>query len=1483
MNVIEELQSWQNDSEFKALTYQQQLEARGLLLKDRLSDDPDYAALSPGAKKKVYEELLFQPPAMELEGESANWLSNELSKGNKWIYPAALLVNTQQSFMESPFPKLLNQVSTHLANGLNWLAANYLPPDPFTGQQTDPDYTNKRNRDLAKATLYSDYRLNQDALAGAANNILKVTGSIAGTLTDLAPMYMLGVGELGAPRGFAALGMKGVNHLIEKAPGTLLPKLLRLGGMTEPLVHSVAGGLLGVMRENAYDIFENGMKVPEFNLLAQNSAKYFGDYFLWDLVGFGVLGFAKNVKNFFGKGRKMKVAEAKVKEVIFDALSGSSLDPALYGSLDDDAKLVIRNMQTYGALNRHGIEKATPDEILTALANKTNHALEITDKGYQFLDIVTKKKSPVIKELRGAAQWLIDSLDEPLKIGKKEVGELAQAYGNLKITEKLKLKLKGKNATTYKMLADMAAPRGGIYSTDQLNNFVKGYMRVGGVEDDIIRSVKVSEADDVLKVMVKGEEIANVPKHALDGKTEMEIVDDLIEKVGEYLPEGSVGDAERFLSTYRRYVPSKPYYTPSWVENVVESNGGAIQKLPNGKLQVAFPNAEPMVIDNVEQLGDFIVREVTQDFKQYQRYLAYYEGIKLERGKDQLMLRKGRETIPTGTKDLNEFLVKYPEFAPKIPSELGPGVVLLDKGATKLVYKGRTLTASTVSEAMTELSKFKDMNKSLSGIKVGKKISADVYRRYYEVSLPENGFTQTYESYNEMKEFLEKGMLDFEHMNFEAANKGFKLDVQNGMYYLIGENKKPILCRSLDEVRSSLDQVKMPTWAPELTGVHTQWEREMKQVPGFNYKPKDFSIPLGEEKVQDYRWMMGNLFRTPDQAFITALKKKIAGSPEIMKWFRKVDGVQDLMAPLRNQLYSSLDDALRVDGGKLTRKEALVLSDLLEMPKEKWRGHIEGVNKGLKIGKIREGLLTTAENVRTYFGTTADEGLFKLFDIKSERFLTDYFPRLRKYASTADLRKYTDGDLHQFLHDAYQGRVPKELDFWAEHMRFSDVAQFVTERDARVVLRKYVESGVRKKFLGPIAKDYTQWLGKNGKNVDQALLQRFNIYFSDVLGMPPSTDIQMIRDMSSQFFEKIQLFGKPLAKDITSFMLGTGYLSTMGFRGWLAIRNMFQVWTTLAPRIGNHWVRQATTKVANDATGAIRRRMVEAGVITKDLAVGGGSALGTEDWLSGLAHKGLSFYQGSDDFTRCVAYTASENLFDDMLKRLDDGRVNQKQFMNETLHLLPEDLADAAALKLSQGDRIGAKHIFSNEMVKETMFNYKPGTRPNWGRGVLGRLFGQMGVYPTWYATNLMRVGGSRILPMGKKLAFAGRFLGNSLALYGAFTQFAKIKADNFLPWQPLTFTGGPWFNIAIDMLKSMGPGYVGREARAKVFGLKETSEDGEWGMKWDPGSSDLLRMITPGSLAFRSFMKAGEYYNQGDQWRFFLSLTSAPVVPDED
>jgi hypothetical protein len=496
-------------------------------------------------------------------------------------------------------------------------------------------------------------------------------------------------------------------------------------------------------------------------------------------------------------------------------------------------------------------------------------------------------------------------------------------------------------------------------------------------------------------------------------------------------------------------------------------------------------------------------------------------------------------------------------------------------------------------------------------------------------------------------------------------------------------------------------------------------------------------------------------------------------------------------------------------------------------------------------------------------------------------------PRVRK-AWVEGAGKLMEKDVGQLLSNAFEGRAPKELDAFFRHLRVSEVAGIAMEEDPLVLLEKYIRVGNRNTFLGPLWKEATDYIKANRKTIDPMELGRFELYRSQVMGVPQGYVEHLIKQAHQEIWTKLggKYVNPKLGSDLVEMASSFTFLSALGFRPFLGVRNDLQIWTTLASRIENEWVGKAVNMLAKasgreyveEALEALKRKGILASEV---LTYSAGGLLEQDSLMKKITSRGLRFMHDSDEWSRTVAYWSARLRFDNAVEKLQKGTLGagpQTAKLFDDLSgafMMDDDLRRDIHQLIGQRQFKAAADTFAAKITEETMFPYRMAQSSLAFRGTIGKIFGRFGHYPLWYVENIRR--GLMHGSMAQKLGFMTRFVGNSLAIYGMF-QAIGIQANDFLPWTPAFFGGGPMYNLGNKMLQAMDfrkGSYQGRQARGELFSMK-LDEDAP--IPWPKG--ELFGRWLP-TFVIGDILQGVKAWQEGDTYGGIMSIFGATMVPD--
>lgn len=183
--------------------------------------------------------------------------------------------------------------------------------------------------------------------------------------------------------------------------------------------------------------------------------------------------------------------------------------------------------------------------------------------------------------------------------------------------------------------------------------------------------------------------------------------------------------------------------------------------------------------------------------------------------------------------------------------------------------------------------------------------------------------------------------------------------------------------------------------------------------------------------------------------------------------------------------------------------------------------------------------------------------------------------------------------------------------------------------------------------------------------------------------------------------------------------------------------------------------------------------------------------------------QGLRPYRWADRVNnRATTYWMGRDAIEKHGESLLSGRMNWEEFLFRTglKGSSPLDQAKIKALLLeSETPQLTqAAREYGKTLVRDTQFIYNSANAPMAFRGTVGRLFGQFGTWPlgfTEFMVQNMKAGGD----MAYRHAFLKRFMIQKAALTGIGAA-AGIDTSSYNFSNPLTFQGGPWFQLMRDM-----------------------------------------------------------------------------------
>jgi hypothetical protein len=1051
------------------------------------------------------------------------------------------------------------------------------------------------------------------------------------------------------------------------------------------------------------------------------------------------------------------------------------------------------------------------------------------------------------------------------------------------------------------VLLDIAEGFTGKLDRDEVERFAKTYLAGRGVQPKNVRA-KMVDSDGFVTIERSGDGVTvRVPERIDTPSARERFTRTLFRGLSDAGDE--IGDAGRSFDTGRIAQRETPVWRPArgvdeekWVRDVVERElDGQVAKTQSG-YRVELAGKDPKEFESVGDLVDYVALE-TMDFSTLKVDLAQ-KGLQLQKGRDGIyrVTGKNRSVIAAG-ESLREVMDDMGYRPDQIDIRYGPQRVVVTEQGVGVEYEQGLVMGGrqAVSNFLQKFADYGDLSKLRREFSSA---DGDIFRKpsgQYKVTMPGLGVTKQFDDLSEARRFIENDWQRYDNLKRIAERKGFSFAYEKGIYKARNVDGE-YSAQSLEELqrimRTFPDIDAAPGLFDDLPGgkrIHRDTEEAAVAVKttedGAPMRPNTLTEQMenGEPQVtKENSFGLGSTLGSTVQQmtdFVERTFRKIPGHEELVKHYRD-------MELNRQVLKTDIDRGSRLAFSAFTRSDG----SLIEYEKRRGIHFLLDVwSDAQKRSDVIENFDLGGEEIR------AAEQLRELYDslgtkfgIDPQKIIYDYSPRVRAFAERNGLDVVNEADTADALNRKIYGNagLSRDVQFWAEHERVNDVVRFAQEEDSLKVFLKYNSQGHKKFYLNDSWRQIDQYMKRvnkkgSGKALPSAVNIRLNHYRDMVMGTFTTLGERSVEEIGMQFMRALGKTDKEsleAGRNLLRHMMSVQVLTNLAYRPWIAIRNLFQVFTTLAPRIGNTHVMKAIRDVA-ETTDEQYRYLKELGVIHDAPPIV--NELSTRGTLLGKAvQRGLNLFKNSDDLTRMVAYRSAVNRFDEGLSKFNRGVIKSQDDLLEytAMNTLEPDVVADIRRRLSSGqaDQIaGARDAFATRVVEDSMFLYDRAQSPLYTHSLVGRLFGQYGTYSAGYRANIYR--NLKNGTAGQKTAFMMRFLGNQAALWGSFTAMG-VNAQNFFPFAPALFSGGPMFDTALNVIRSFDTGYQGQQARYEVqrqFSPVNLSKLRRGELEFQvPASTPIYQQ----ARMLNTFI---EQMEKGNTWTAYLALTGAPIRPD--
>jgi hypothetical protein len=945
--------------------------------------------------------------------------------------------------------------------------------------------------------------------------------------------------------------------------------------------------------------------------------------------------------------------------------------------------------------------------------------------------------------------------------------------------------------------------------------------------------------------------------------------DEIVRKLADHV--AGEGKATRTIKTVETTV-SLPEDAQN-IKNLKTWFAGLIEEVPAIK-NWAARNAQGL--DPLETIRKFAVADMTT---QTLKVTMAKWGVRIVGGEGNLKAIKGGKVIATG-KTGQELLDNSGIVLEKIPSKYAPKVVALSPDAVTFEVGGIGVKGGP-KEIWKLLDNFEDISKENAAKKLVQGSEGSVSwmsQGVYRVQMPAYGVDHLVSSLEEARSFIGGEWKSWSNLSDRIESAGGVLRHENGKYvvYMAGGKRE---AANLQELGKVLKDIPEPSSLPELVGedAHLYYKEGAPLLDFSEFRPRYVDKP---PELQNPNFLSRiSMTIKPYRGWVTTHAQK-TGNIEVLKSVNDVDAGARLAFRDDGQYLELIDDMQKSLGGNRNRQMESAAGILYYM------GETNPENRASIVDKFHLGdkEMVVVERLRAMLGKGPNDtgGLFAKFGMDPNMFIFNYMSRVRAAVDEGSILHLNQPEVTERVLEKAFGKatVPKELTAWFENMRSSDLISFALDTNAFSVMRKYITRGHLKLYTGEAWRTLVTQLNRPGMDPD---LRWRTMRFLDMLQGGGFSDTEkMMQAWSSAFLKSIGRGKGEQAEaahqDVLRTLYTLSYTAHLGWRPYNAIRNLIQMYQTVGPLVGNDYLKKSIQFAASKEGPAFYQGLQRLGVI-KHAPPLINQLSSAEHILGKISGSSLAMFTTADDITRFVGYKAGFDKFNDGIKAFGTVDINNAkrfaEYVGTNLYgpemnsrILEMTMAGAA----DTNKLASARHLYANAVNERALFLPRREQSPILFHGVIGKMFGQYGTFAAQYVSFVTQTW-KYATPM-QKAAFAARWIGNSTAM-AAGVYALGMRARDWLPWSPAQFTGGPFFNLAIDLVHSIGQDYNARQARGELNRMLPIDLNklikGE-GLEFQPPVG------MPGYYQIRTLMKMQEYASKGDAWKSFLALMSAPI-----
>lgn len=1523
--IVSAWQSLNADPRFTALPYDEQQKIRAQWAQRNLPLDPQFMQLSSDGQTGLFQRMVTQPPAFT---QTSDFVKEtlQLAQGIQQGDPEALRLSSFQiagvraSQNAGPLYRLAVGVGETLFPDLEGMADINLSDD----DKKAATYLQQQFQQSDDKTFWQSALVGTAPFVGLAANIASGRVAAQAPLAAVRPTGYAGM--LFGRSGQAAAGTQAITGSL--STGLAAGRATRFGTwmMRSALPEAVESGLDAAMM-SANDLITGQLQQnTPFGLDAKSTfgqlALNFGANFVGDMVFFGVTNLLGSslragAKTFRRRGYAPKALAASTDEefavMASQFMQGKDLPQEVFASLPRETQQTfLRLKRVFAAANN--LDDASPNDIARMVGLRRGYDM-INDGGQIRLRPVTGNDyidgawSSETRALRG----LYEFESVPTATSAKVMDVVLNNEAGIERVSRFEFGDRLPDMDTQTLARAFVPDASGQINPQTVRVATRSMLQKVGLDPDALAKVNVKQipAEAYWKMSDAGRRRTKqllVPDVVRTADDMTKFTERYSSDMMRLVPEGAQASNIKYINDAMEAVgPAPSPLNPSYVEADAIAQGVQLELLSNGLYRIGSDT-----FNSLEDAADYLhSRSILSSEDSIRNAFGKQYGFVFEQADDGQWFARGKGTekggnIFTGGHTSIEGAARelYEKgFRPKLGQEKALNTIINAEGT------GIEISQGAIRGPLEYIRDYaKRFVAGTSDAQILRTFGTDTISKgnienVFRVTSPQWGVVKEFSSYKKATEFLQKSRNRIEDLLEIGLLKGVPdIRITGGRIVAraVGE-AQPYDFDSVKQLRAWLKaRTPSPEWAKEISNldqgtVDAVWDqidpatrelylgqtgvpRNVKYGEILDHMQASATwkqggyVPSGEYgKASAYRGastgiaqFIKDLFQTPTYARVRRLVGQ-TGQEILGEGFEAMEKNIKNARALTSQTSELLHGITNFDGAPKAKRRA-VIRPILEVDPEVWDA--KAVDLGIELSE------TDRRYLQRY--RQASDAIGQAFGIDPYKMVSNYLPRIQRFMADNPDVVAGAANAREIL-GKMDARLPKELEFFSEYLRAEELSTFVNTADPQEILASYVRKGVKNMTLGKTYKRLMdQWNTAIGEGAIADPMEKFTMfrYLEATMGMYSDEATKAAeyaaRETGMILARRLGAKGSTAVfKDYINTMHGFTIAATMSFRPWPVIRNLQQVWTTLAPMFGNDSVMRALKVMSNEKqAGEVYQRLLKTGRLQDRLPIYGGVYEATGKM--GLVNKiGMKFYKNSDDYTRMMVDVVVRETFTDAVAKLESGVANERQFIRlANLHRLDdfdqrEVLKRLAGYKDANGRMIAgsfenAVDYYGDAVTRETMFAYTAGSNPMMFNGMWGRLFGMFGHYPVYYAQTLLN--GLRRGNLADKAIFAGRVVANSAALWFAFEQVMGIRADDFKPWKTMFFDGGPYFKLVTEALSTFA-------------GSPDAS--------WKQLRQDATRLFIPGSLQGRSVLQGLELMSKGQGYQGFLRLMSAPLADD--